>query len=254
MCRGEKPVWVPNMGSDFNVLQPEVMPDATARSYGGTDWFGIKWKYEPLSAAAMVEPGTRRLSDITKWKEELVWPDLSSIDWEADYKKNYEAVMDPDRPTLFVIVNGFFERTADLTSFEDTFYYLLEEQEALNEFYTKLCDFHIDLIRIAKKYYHADCILSLIHICHLIHDSLHLRTLHITQAFYFHDLQLARGDSACLVKTEYVHPCQSLYSFHFLDKSPLSGQTPHTQNKRDARQKYKSFRDHSDHACHSGDK
>lgn len=158
MCRGEKPVWVPNMGSDFNVLQPEVMPDATARSYGGTDWFGIKWKYEPLSAAAMVEPGTRRLSNITKWKEELVWPDLSSIDWEADYKKNYEAVMDPDRPTLFVIVNGFFERTADLTSFEDTFYYLLEEQEALNEFYTKLCDFHIELIRIAKKYYHVDCI------------------------------------------------------------------------------------------------
>ena len=49
----------------------------------------------------------------------------------------------PDRPTLFVIVNGFFERLADLTSFEDAFMYLLEEQEALEAFYTKLCDFHI---------------------------------------------------------------------------------------------------------------
>lgn len=158
MCRHESPVWVPNMGMDFNVIQPEVMPDASARSYGGVDWFGIKWRYEPLSAAAMVEPGSRRLSDITRWKEELEWPDLQKIDWEADYKKNYEANMDPDRPTLFVIVNGFFERTADLTSFEDAFVYLLEEQEALEEFYTKLCDFHIELAGIARKYYHADCI------------------------------------------------------------------------------------------------
>lgn len=154
----QKPVWLPNMNLDFNVMQPEIMADANARNHGGIDWFGIDWTYEPMSNAAMVTPGTRRLSDITKWEEEIVWPDLDSIDWEGDYKKNYADKVDPDRPNLFVIVNGFFERLADLTSFEDAFLYLLEEQEALEGFYTKLCDFHIKLGQIAHDVYHADLI------------------------------------------------------------------------------------------------
>lgn len=154
----QKPVWLPNMNLDFNVVQPEIMADAYARNHGGVDWFGIDWTYEPLSAAAMVTPGTRRLSDIKNWEKELVWPDLDSIDWAQDYEKTYASGMDPDRPTLFVIVNGFFERLADLTSFEDAFMYLLEEQEALEAFYTKLCDFHIKLGKIAREYYHADLI------------------------------------------------------------------------------------------------
>ena len=64
-----------------------------------------------------------------------------------------------DRLTYFIIVNGFFERTADLTSFEDAFCYLLEEPEALTEFYDRLAEWHIELIKIAKEYYHTDMIL-----------------------------------------------------------------------------------------------
>lgn len=155
---GKKPLWMMNVPTDFNVIQPDVMPDAHARNYGGTDWFGIQWQYEPMSRAAMVKPGTRRLSDITNWEQEIVWPDLNAIDWKADYEKTYAPVISPDRPTMFVIVNGFFERLADLTSFVDTFCYLLEEQEAVEAFYTRLTDFHIDLIRIAREVYHADII------------------------------------------------------------------------------------------------
>lgn len=158
VCRHEMPVWLPNMAADFNMVQPEIMPDAYARNHGGIDWFGIDWQYEPLTAAGMVRPGTRRLSDITNWREEIVWPDLSAIDWQKDYEENYKDYIDPDRATLFVIVNGFFERLADLTSFEDAFCYLLEEPEELTAFYDKLCDFHIELMRIAKEVYHADLI------------------------------------------------------------------------------------------------
>ena len=156
--QGKKPLWLPNMPTDFNVIQPEIMPDAYARNHGGIDWFGIDWQYEPLTAAGMVRPGTRRLSDITNWEEELVWPDLSAIDWAADYEKNYAPVISKERPTMFIIVNGCFERLADLTSFEDTFCYLLEEEEAVHAFYDRLTRFHIELMKIAKEYYHADII------------------------------------------------------------------------------------------------
>ena len=107
----------------------------------------------------MVKPGTRRLSDLTNWREELVFPDLSAIDWQKDYEENYKGRIAEDRLSYFVIVNGLFERLADLTSFEDTFCYLLEEPEELTAFYDKLADWHIELIKIAKEVYHADMIL-----------------------------------------------------------------------------------------------
>lgn len=159
MLEGKMPLWVPNQTTDNNAIQPAVMPDANARNHGGIDWFGIEWMYEPLTKAAMVKPGTRRLSDIENWKEEIVWPDLTAIDWKKDYEDNYKGRIAEDRLSYFVIVNGLFERTADLTSFEDAFCALLESPEALTEFYDKLVDWHIDLMRIAKEVYHTDMIL-----------------------------------------------------------------------------------------------
>ena len=158
ICRGEKPLWVPNYYTDFNFIQPLVMPDAVARWQGGKDWFGIEWQYEPLTNASMVKPGTRRLSDITRREEELEFPDLKSMDWEKDFEENYKGKISPDRPTVVVLVNGFFERTADLTSFEDAFCYLLEEPEALNAFYTRLADWYVELIGILKRVYDIDMI------------------------------------------------------------------------------------------------
>ncbi|MBQ8307083.1 MAG: hypothetical protein IJX90_12805 [Blautia sp.] len=159
MLKGEMPLWVPNQSIDNNAIQPLVMPDAMARNFGGVDWFGIQWTYEPLSKAAMVTPGTRALSDIENWKEEIKWPDLSAIDWKKDYEDNYKHRISPDRFSYFVIVNGLFERTADLTSFEDAFCALLECPDELNEFYDKLTDWHIELIKIAHDVYHSDMIL-----------------------------------------------------------------------------------------------
>ena len=159
MLRGKMPLWVPNQTLENNAIQPLVMDDARARNFGGKDWFGIEWEYEPLTKAAMVKPGFRRLSDITNWREEIVWPDLSAIDWQKDYEENYKGRIAEDRLSYFVIVNGLFERTADLTSFEDTFCYLLEEPEELTAFYDKLVDWHIELIKIAHDVYHADMIL-----------------------------------------------------------------------------------------------
>lgn len=159
MLEGKKPLWVPNQTIDNNAIQPLVMPDARARNFGGTDWFGIQWTYEEKSKAAMVTPGTRALSDIENWATELKWPDLNDIDWKKDYEDNFKARISPDRLSYFVIVNGLFERTADLTSFEDAFCYLIECPDVLEEFYDKLVDWHIELIRIAHDVYHVDMIL-----------------------------------------------------------------------------------------------
>lgn len=157
--KGENPLWMPDTRRDCATVCPYVMPDSYARAFGGIDWFGIDWTYEPKSNAAMVTPGTRRLSDITEWENELVFPDLNAIDWEADVRDNYAKGLSEERFTTFVILNGLFERTADLTSFADAFCYLLEEPEALTAFYDRLVEWTIELMGIARKYYKADMIL-----------------------------------------------------------------------------------------------
>lgn len=157
--KGENPLWMPDMRRDCTTICPYIMPDSYARAFGGIDWFGIEWQYEPTVRAGMVKPGTRRLSDITKWETELQFPDLNAIDWEKDARETYGKGLSPDLSTSFVIVNGIFERTADLTSFEDAFCALLEEPEALTAFYNRLVDWIIELIGIAKRYYNADMIL-----------------------------------------------------------------------------------------------
>ncbi len=158
MMRGEVPYWAPNMLCDFNLIHPLVLADNAARSFGGIDAFGIDWKMEALTGSPMVRPGTRRLSDITEWESEIVWPDLDAIDWKKDYEENYSR-LPSDRPNLFLIVNGYFERLADLTSFEDAFCYLIEEPELLNDFFSRLTDWHIRLATIAKEIYHTDILL-----------------------------------------------------------------------------------------------
>ena len=158
VMKGEQPMWLPNMNRDMNIVCPDMMPDASARAFGGIDWFGVDWQYEPLTKAAMVRPGTRRLSDITKWREELIFPDLNDLDWEKDSKELYH-MLPNDRFTYFIIYNGIFERLADLTSFEDAFCYLLEEQEELTAFLDKMIEWYIGLTKIARTYYHADMIL-----------------------------------------------------------------------------------------------
>ncbi len=157
--RGEKPMWIPNTDLDVNYIQPYIMPDSYAQAFGGTDWFGIEWVYEPVARGAMVKPGTRVLSDITNWREEVRFPDLSAIDWNADYEALYKGHIAEDRLSVFCIVNGLFERTADMMGFEETVDALLTKPEELTAFYDRLVEWHIELLHIAREVYHADMIL-----------------------------------------------------------------------------------------------
>lgn len=159
MLEKGEPLWLPNQVLDNNIIQPDIMPDAHARNFGGIDWFGIDWQFEPLTGAAMVRPGTRRLSDIVNWEREIVWPDLDALDWKKDFEENYKGKISEERFTVFVVFNGLFERLADLTSFEDAFCYLIEEPAALTAFFEKLTRWHIALFERVKQYYPVDMLL-----------------------------------------------------------------------------------------------
>lgn len=158
LSKDQMPLWVPNQDQDNNAIMPMVFPDNHARAAGGVDSFGIDWTFDPLTNAAMVTPGFTRIDDINDWRE-LTFPDLDAIDWQADFEQNYKDKISPDKLTYFVIVNGMFERTADLIGFEEAFCALLTDDDVLDEFWSELDEWHMKLIDIARDVYGADMIL-----------------------------------------------------------------------------------------------
>ena len=84
---GGKTEWLPS-SLDIKRFLPEFIPDNIARGFisqqkpfagpfGGRDWFGVDWVYDPVSRGSM-ETG-RLLEDIEQWEENMVFPDLEAM-------------------------------------------------------------------------------------------------------------------------------------------------------------------------------
>ena len=148
--------YVPCFFTDFDFSQPA---DINERPKGdGIDWFGVEWEFVPAVMAPMVKPGTQRLSDVCNWKEELVFPDLNSIDWEAAAVKETANWDRENKISFMMLINGVFERTHALMGFEDALCAMYEEPEAYKELINAITDYKVELIKIIGKYYKPDVI------------------------------------------------------------------------------------------------
>ncbi len=146
--------YVPNFFTDFDFLKPETMNERAEA--GGKDWFGVEWEFVPLVLAAMVKPGTKVLTDITKWREQVHFPDLDAIDWEAAAKKETAEWDRENKISYLMLINGMFERTHALMGFEDAFMAMYDEPEEYQALVDAITDYKVKLIEIMGKYYKPD--------------------------------------------------------------------------------------------------
>lgn len=146
--------YVPCFFTDFDFSKPAEINERPEA--GGFDWFGVEWEFVPAVLAPMVKPGTQRLSDVTRWKEELVFPDLDAIDWEAAAAKETAKWDRENKISFMMLINGIFERTHALIGFEDALCAMYEEPEAYHELIETITDYKVKLIGIIGKYYKPD--------------------------------------------------------------------------------------------------
>lgn len=157
--RGEKPCWMPVWLTDNQYCWPDVYAEHAPFEANGPDWFGQEWVFVPEVGGAMPKPGTRVIYDITKWQEQVKWPDLDAIDWDGDAKLQ-TLRYDPDRAHVFHVTEGIFERLHELMPFDETFLAMYEEPEAVHSFFEAMADFKIKLMDIIfKKYAPIDYII-----------------------------------------------------------------------------------------------
>ncbi|MBQ1358295.1 MAG: methyltransferase [Oscillospiraceae bacterium] len=160
-----KQLWMPMTGDKMN-FTPEIVPDNTARALvtqakpyegpkGGLDMFGVYWEYIPSANGSIVRPGNPTLTDITKWREVVKFPDVDSWDWEKSAREDREFLANSTRLQLFCILTGFFERLIAFMDFGPAAYALMNRKtkQDVKDFMDAIADLWIDVADHVHKYY-----------------------------------------------------------------------------------------------------
>jgi uroporphyrinogen-III decarboxylase len=153
--RGEKPERVPLFPDDVNFYVPSIW-DADPET--NRDFFGVLWIDEP--SGKMPDVIHPIMSDVTKWREMVTFPDLSKIDWEAEtarFREHY----DPDKIDLAMIhTSGPFLLPINMLGWEEGLVSLYTEPDELSAFIAAIVDFLIELASYIKKYINPQVMFS----------------------------------------------------------------------------------------------
>ncbi len=160
-----KAEWIPT-SNDVRWFCPVIIPDNPARAFviegqkytgpvGGKDMFGVEWEYVPSAAGSIVRPGNPTITDISKWKEIVKFPNLDDWDWEGSAKANEEYLKNCRQYVNLCVFTGFFERLIAFMDFGPAAYAIMNKAQKpyVKEFFEALSDFWVDLVEHAAKYY-----------------------------------------------------------------------------------------------------
>lgn len=119
-------------------------------SGNGYDGFGVHWiNFIP-------EPNNYVLTDVTKWREQVKFPDVEAFDWQAQYELEMANINRDEVFYSYGSGNGPFERLAALMGFENTLIALYEEPEATKELVEAIVDYKIQVVKKVASIYHPD--------------------------------------------------------------------------------------------------
>ena len=157
VLRHERPEWLPHNREDRNFYVPLMGIERWPGTGSGRDGFGVEWTFDAGSGAPMPTAGKILMDDVTKWREQVRFPDLDSYDWVGTAAEALK-IRDPDKLTSCMIVNGMFERLHACMGMEEAMIALLEEPEACREFANAVADHKIAMMERCRTYFKADLI------------------------------------------------------------------------------------------------
>ena len=147
-------MWMPSAFDKGGALN-EIIPDNPARMRGGLDMFGIYWEFVPRAGGSIVRPGNPTLTDITKWREVIKFPDVDSWDWEGGVEAQRQNLKEDTKFVFFTILTGFFERLISFMDFGPAAYTLMNRKvkDDVKELMDSLANLWIDIVDHVYKYY-----------------------------------------------------------------------------------------------------
>lgn len=152
--------YIPSPFLDCDFIRHPESVNERPEGHDGYDWFGVHWTYQPETKSPMVTPGNPPLiTDITKWEQQVTFPDLSKIDWAAYAEKETKNWDRENKYSQIMLINGCFERSHHLLGFENALMAMYEEPEAYQALVDRIAEYKCELIRYVVKYYKPDILM-----------------------------------------------------------------------------------------------
>ena len=152
---------VPTDDGLFVLFNPETYAERPPHTTGGTDWFGVKWKYE-ASVDAIAPDHTQDpiLEDIYDWREVVKFPDLEAWDWSKVEEIDHISEIDRENKVFeMMFVNGPFERLHMLMGFENALCALITDPEEVEAFFDAFMEWKLRLMEKVIEIYKPDVLM-----------------------------------------------------------------------------------------------
>lgn len=145
----------------FVLFDPETIGERPPHLTGGTDWFGVQWKYEEnIGAIAPDHSQDPVLEDIYDWKEVVKFPDLDAWDWGRVEEIDHISEIDRENKVFeMMFVNGPFERLHMLMGFENALCAMLTDPEEVTEFLDAFMEWKLRLMEKVVEIYKPDVLM-----------------------------------------------------------------------------------------------
>ncbi len=145
----------------FILFDPETFAERPPHETGGTDWWGVEWKYEATIGA--ISPDHSKspvMEDICDWREVLHFPDIDAWDWSRVEEIDHISEVDRENKVFeMMFLNGPFERMHMLMGFENALVALLAEPEEVEAYLDAYMDWKIHLMEKVIKIYKPDVLM-----------------------------------------------------------------------------------------------
>ncbi len=145
----------------FVLFDPEAFAERPPHLTGGTDWFGVEWKYEEnVGAIAPDHTKAPVMEDICDWREAVQFPDLDAWDWSRVEEIDHVSEIDREsRMFEIMFLNGPFERLHMLMGFENALCALLTDPDEVTEYLDAYMAWKIHLMEKVIEFYKPDILM-----------------------------------------------------------------------------------------------
>ncbi|MCL2045080.1 MAG: veratrol--corrinoid protein metyltransferase [Oscillospiraceae bacterium] len=158
--RGEVPEYIPIYSIMYGTFfKPSCYIEGRGPDNSGIDLFGVEWINEGSAIqGAIPRSDIFILDDIRKWRDVIVTPDFTGLDWEAMAKKDKEN-WDPSRPFgggTASCAQGFFQAMISFMGFTEGLTACHTEPDEVKALMEYMCDWAVTNAKLFIKYYEPD--------------------------------------------------------------------------------------------------
>lgn len=152
-----KPQWTPCFFSAYEPMGSSLLNNQGVMGKGGRDMFGVNWLVTADTGyQAIADPNEHILEDICNWREIVKFPDLDAMDWEGAAERDLAKVNRKEKVLAVFGMEGNFNRLQSLMGTCEALIAMLEEPDAVYEFFKAHTEFKLKTIEKYAQYYKPD--------------------------------------------------------------------------------------------------